>query len=75
MNVQDFVDIMNTRSKITAGSRWTGNNGELFMVISLYEDENGNVWVYYRKESTGEEYSCWIDSFLQRFHYCMSAKC
>lgn len=50
------------------GSRWTGNSGDYFRVITVAEVE-GKTWVHYRKESKdhSEEYSCYLGSFLHRF--------
>jgi hypothetical protein len=55
---------------VKEGSRWTGNNGDLFHVLSVVELE-GHTWVHYIKEKAPEgsnrEYSCYIESFLSRF--------
>jgi hypothetical protein len=49
------------------GSLWTGmNNHELFRVLHTIKLD-GHTWVHYRKNSTEEEYSCYLESFLTRF--------
>ena len=51
------------------GSRWCGNDRDVFHVLSTIEID-GNVWVHYIKENTLDEpreYSCYVDSFLSRF--------
>lgn len=51
------------------GSKWTGNDGERFHVVSTIELE-GHTWVYYVREnakSEPKEYSCYVESFLNRF--------
>lgn len=50
---------------IKEGSKWTSIN-DTFVVIHTIE-LNGNSWVHYRKESNGTEYSCYVESFLERF--------
>jgi hypothetical protein len=53
--------------KVTEGSKWTGGNGEVFIVIYVIEKE-GNTWVHYRNNKTGQEYNCYRESFLHRFY-------
>jgi hypothetical protein len=49
------------------GSLWTGANSyELFWVLHTIELD-GHIWVHYRKESNKTEYSCYLESFLERF--------
>jgi hypothetical protein len=50
------------------GSRWIGQGSyEVFLVLHTIE-LNGHTWVHYRNDNNGErEYSCYIDSFLERF--------
>jgi hypothetical protein len=53
--------------KVAAGSIWVGSNSrEKFVVITVSEVD-GHTWVHYRTEKTNKEYSCYIESFLQRF--------
>jgi hypothetical protein len=47
------------------GSRWTGIS-EVFVVLHTIELD-GHTWVHYRKESSETEYSCYVESFLERF--------
>jgi len=54
---------------VKEGSRWTGGDfRKAFLVLHTIEQE-GQVWVHYRDEGPGEtkEYSCYLESFLQRF--------
>lgn len=50
------------------GSKWTGGGGDRFHVLNTIELD-GHVWVHYIKENTSEprEYSCYVESFLERF--------
>jgi hypothetical protein len=62
---------MKTELKIPKdGSKWSGSVGERFHVLHTIELE-GKVWVHYIKETTKEtetrEYSCYLESFLERF--------
>jgi hypothetical protein len=51
------------------GSRWSGNDSKIFFVIRTIDLPDGHTWVHYREKSNSEprEYSCYIESFLQRF--------
>jgi hypothetical protein len=51
------------------GSRWWGGNDTFFRVLHTVEID-GHVWIHYVKENSvpAEEYSCYIESFLQRFN-------
>lgn len=57
---------------VKEGTRWSGNGGgrDVFHIIQIIEVE-GHTWVHYIKENAPEnsnrEYSCYIESFLQRF--------
>lgn len=53
---------------ITEGSRWTSNDQNQFVVLHVI-DYQGNTWVHYRQDQIIEpiEYSCYVESFLQRF--------
>jgi hypothetical protein len=51
------------------GSKWGGSDRTTFRVLHTIELE-GNLWVHYIRENTEEvsrEYSCYLESFLQRF--------
>jgi hypothetical protein len=54
---------------IKEGTKWDGGNGKVFVVISdeIFTDEN--IWIHYRTETGNppNEYSCYKESFLQRF--------
>ena len=56
---------------VKEGSKWTGTGDNIkFRVIHVIEIE-GHTWVHYIKENAPEdsnrEYSCYLESFLQRF--------
>ena len=55
---------------IKEGSKWSSATGQEFRVLNVVELE-GHTWVYYIKEHAPEddirEYSCYIESFLDRF--------
>lgn len=53
------------------GSKWGSSDGKIFQVINTVEIDN-HTWIYYRNfnispESECKEYSCYVESFLQRF--------
>lgn len=56
--------------EIKSGSKWVSDDHQFFQVIHVTEIEN-KTWVYYRKfisqEDEYREYSCYAESFLQRF--------
>lgn len=56
--------------QIKIGSKWTGTEGRIFVVIGTMQIE-GNDWVYYRAENPKDhmpkEFSCYEESFLVRF--------
>lgn len=54
------------------GSKWSGNDNNVFHVLHTIEID-GQTWVHYIKETKKEtnevrEYSCFLESFLQRFN-------
>jgi hypothetical protein len=54
---------------VTRGSRWCAGQGERFLVLDVITIE-GYTWVHYRDDKNKEtpgEYSCYLESFLQRF--------
>ena len=55
---------------IKAGSKWSGNEGNIFRVIQVVELD-GHTWIHYIKENQPEdsnrEYSCYEERFLSRF--------
>lgn len=50
------------------GSKWSSSDGDRFHVLHTIELQ-GNMWIHYIKEDIKEprEYSCYLESFLQRF--------
>ena len=58
--------------QIKEGSLWWASNDKKFRVLSVTQAE-GHTWVHYRDEPKGfadknlREYSCYVESFLQRF--------
>jgi len=52
---------------VTEGSKWVSPENKQFHVIHVVEVE-GHTWVHYISDDTqAKEYSCYIESFLQRF--------
>ena len=58
---------------VKEGTVWCAGDDKRFRVISVSEVE-GNTWVFYREEpkkyvpaSECKEYSCYMESFVQRF--------
>jgi hypothetical protein len=48
------------------GSFWSGSDSEKFRVIeNVYTDDH--LWVYYIRISDNKEFSCYVESFFQRF--------
>lgn len=58
----------NTIEDVTEGSFWSTADGREFLVLSVSEQE-GNTWVHYRRNDRrdSQEYSCFVESFIQRF--------
>lgn len=56
------------KKTVLPGSRWWSGTDKRFVVINVTEVE-GNTWVHYRDEKGSEpkEYSCYLESFLDRF--------
>jgi len=48
------------------GSKWRSGNFKHFYVKAVVELE-GHTWVYYGEYGTDREYSCYLESFLERF--------
>jgi hypothetical protein len=53
---------------IKEGSRWWAADSKRFVVLHTIE-QDGKTWVHYRDEKGNppKEYSCYKESFLQRF--------
>lgn len=47
------------------GSKWS-SMFDTFIVLHTIE-LNGHIWIHYRKDLTNLEYSCYLESFLDRF--------
>ena len=47
-------------------SLWASSDGQVFRVIAVVALDN-HTWVHYVNRSTGQEYSCYAESFLARF--------
>ena len=45
---------------------WSTSDRNEFLVLQVVDVE-GNTWVHYRNIKTGQEHSCYADSFEQRF--------
>lgn len=54
---------------IRPGTRWWGGTSNEFIVIAEHEADDGHKWIYYRdaKGDPPREYSCYKESFIQRF--------
>ena len=52
--------------EVKPGSVWSAVNGTEFRVITVV-DANSHTWVHYISVDTGMEFSCWIESFVNRF--------
>jgi hypothetical protein len=49
------------------GSKWIARNNHIhFYVLHTIELE-GNTWIHYKEHTSDREYSCYVESFLQRF--------
>ena len=55
---------------VKVGSKWVGNENNIFRVIHVIELED-HIWIHYIKDNASEEstreYSCYLESFLSRF--------
>lgn len=57
---------------VKEGSLWWAGENKKFRILSVVE-ANGKTWVHYRDEGkssdqdSAREYSCYLESFLQRF--------
>jgi hypothetical protein len=55
---------------VKVGSKWVGNENNIFRVIHVIELED-HTWIHYIKDNAPEEstreYSCYEESFLSRF--------
>ena len=46
---------------------WTSSNQTDFRVIAVIDVDN-HTWVHYINTKTGQEHSCYKDSFISRFN-------
>jgi len=55
-------------TKVKEGSRWSSLDGKVFHVMHVVDVE-GHTWVHYEQDNILEsrEFSCYLESFLQRF--------
>ena len=55
--------------EIKEGSRWTGSDHRTAFFVLHTIDQDGHTWIHYRDEhgNPPREYSCYKESFLQRF--------
>ena len=57
---------------VKPGTKWWAGSDKRFRVLNVVQ-EDGKTWVHYRDEvkgfdqSTSREYSCYLESFLERF--------
>jgi hypothetical protein len=59
-----MVDKMKT---LKEGSKWSGSgSSDVFIVLHTVELD-GHTWVHYRKIDNDKEYSCYLESFIERF--------
>jgi hypothetical protein len=49
------------------GSMWVGASDTFRVIDTVLVESEGKTWVHYMKISTHEEYSCYLESFLERF--------
>lgn len=63
-----MIDTKIEVSQIVPGSTWVGPDSVEFVVIETVKTET-NIWVHYRKKYEHVEYSCWAESFLERFRF------
>jgi hypothetical protein len=45
---------------------WSTRDQNEFLVLEVVDIED-HTWVHYRNIKTGQEYSCYVESFKQRF--------
>ena len=53
---------------VKEGSTWEGSDHKQFLVLHTIE-KDGHVWVHYRQngKDNNQEYSCYLESFVNRF--------
>ena len=61
-----MLELIGNNMKIPKdGSKWASID-DVFVVIHTIELD-GHTWVHYRKDLTENEYSCYVESFVERF--------
>ena len=48
-------------------TRFTSLDGKIFVVEEVKQVDS-DLWVYYNNAKTGQQYSCLLEAFSQRFH-------
>ena len=51
---------------MTMKTRFTSPDGKIFTVEEVRQVDQ-DLWVYYHNDKTGQQYSCLLDAFSQRF--------
>jgi len=51
---------------MTMATRFSAPDGKIFVVEAVRQVEQ-DLWVYYHNAATGQQYSCLLDAFSQRF--------
>jgi hypothetical protein len=51
---------------MTMTTRFTSADGRVFIVEEVRQVDQA-LWVYYHNDKTGQQYSCLLDAFSQRF--------
>ena len=59
-------------NKVTVGSRWSGVDRE-FIVTDIQDNDEGQ-WIFYKNAATGDEFSCLVGAFVQRFRLMLNDK-
>jgi hypothetical protein len=52
---------------LKVGSKWSSSDHKTFYVKAIVDIE-GYTWVHYGEVNTDKEYSCYRETFLQRFN-------
>jgi len=52
---------------MTMATRFSSPDGKIFVVEEVKQVKK-DLWVYYHNADTGQQYSCLLDAFSQRFH-------
>ena len=51
---------------MTMATRFTSADGKIFTVEEVKQVDS-ELWVYYNNTKTGQQYSCLLEAFSQRF--------